>query len=480
MDPVTLAKEKGAAVLGLGVSGIAAAEFLLSRGVASPLLCDKNLEKASDPAVAALVARGARTRFGENRLPELPDGLLVRSPGVRPDRSELAEKKRAGALVCGEVGLFLAYSPARLFAVTGSAGKSTVTTLVASIFRAAGLDAFAGGNLGASLLPTLPYLTEKSVAVLELSSFQLMDLSPEPERAALLNVTENHLNWHTGMEEYRAAKERILGRNTVGVFPASDPSLRRLAAGREARLFSTAPPAPDERKAGEVWYAPDGGWVSRFSDEGVFRLFPIERLRLPGKHNLLNLLAAVAMTDGITPIEAMEEAVSRFAGIPHRMEEVPGPAGVRCVDSSIDTTPERTLATLSALSPARPILLLGGAEKGLSYLPLAEPLARRVKGAILFGKAARAIAEALDAGGIPYRVIPAFDDAVRAALSRAEPGDTVLLSPACTSYDAFHDFAARGDRFSALCREARKEKEKNKEKNVPREASAERKKDDEI
>lgn len=455
MDPVTLAKTRGAAVLGLGISGIAAAEFLLSRGTPSLFLCDKNPAKAHDPAVAALVARGAYPRFGDGWTNDLPTGLLVRSPGIRPDHLALVSAKRAGATVTSEIGLFLAYSPARLFAVTGSAGKSTVTSLVASIFRTAGFDARAGGNLGASLLPALPTLTPTSVAVVELSSFQLADLSPEPERAALLNLTENHLNWHTDMAEYRAAKERIFGRGTVGVFPASDPSLLALGrARRGSRFFSLTPPAKGDVFPGEVWVAPDGGLVSVVTREGVRRLFPIERLSLPGRHNLLNLLAAVALTEGIAPDGAIEEAVGAFRGIPHRMEEVPGPPGVRCIDSSIDTTPERTKATLSALFPARPRLLLGGAGKGLSYLPLVEPVKTRAKSVILFGRAANELAEALAGGGVPFRVIPDFDVAVEAAVAAAEPGDTVLLSPACTSYDAFPDFGARGDRFRALCRKA--------------------------
>ena len=454
MDPVTAAKTKGCAVLGLGVSGIAAAEFLLSRGATSLLLCDKNPEKASDPAVFALIARGAVPRFGDGWLSDLPAGLIVRSPGIRPDLPELTEARAAGAAVTGEVGLFLSCSPARLFAVTGSSGKSTVTSLTAAIFRAAGLDVYAGGNLGASLLPALPEMTKESVAVLELSSFQLTDLSPEPERAAILNLTENHLNWHTGMDEYRAAKERIVGRNTVGVFPAFDPSLRALGNGRkETRLFSLTPPEPAAIRPNEVWYAPDGGSVSVFSSEGVRRLFPVERFTLPGKHNLLNLLAAVALTDGTVPPEAIERAVQAFHGVPHRMETVPGPDGVRCVDGSIDTTPERTLATLEALSPAVPILLLGGAGKGLSYLPLREPLKRGVKTAILFGKAAPEIEKALEGSGVPYRIVPDFDEAVRQALDLSKPGDTVLLSPACTSYDAFRNFAERGDRFRELCKE---------------------------
>ena len=458
MDPVVWAKARGAAVLGLGVSGVAAAQYLYAQGVSSLLLCDKNPKKACDPAVSELIARGARPHFGEGWLAGLGDGLIVRSPGVRPDLPELTERKRAGALVCGEIGLFLSASPARLFAVTGSSGKSTVTSLVASILSTAGLDAFAGGNLGASLLPTLPRLTEKSIAVLELSSFQLMDLSPSPERAAVLNLSENHLNWHTDMAEYRAAKERVLGENTVAVLPAFDPALRALAGRRRGSLlFSAAPPLSGERKPGEVWYAPDGGLVSGFSDEGVRRLFPTERLRLPGKHNLLNLLAAVALTDGIAPVGAIEEAVKRFAGIAHRMQNAPGPAGVRCIDSSIDTTPERTLATLSALFPVRPILLLGGAGKGLSYRPLTEPIKRQAKGVILFGRAADEIAAALDEGEVAYRVIPDFDRAVQTALSLARPGDAILLSPACTAYDAFKNFAERGDRFSALCRAAEKQ-----------------------
>ena len=224
----------------------------------------------------------------------------------------------------------------------------------------------------------------------------------------------------------------------------SDAGERRPACSRPSRRR----PATFDR-----WYAPEGGIVSAYSNEGVRRLFPVERLHLPGAHHLLNLLAAVALSDGLAPVGAMEEAVDGFRGIPHRMETVPGPRGVSCIDSSIDTTPERTLATLSALSPAAPILLLGGAGKGLSYRPLKEPLRRGVKGVILFGGAAREIAEALD--GIDYRVIPDFSEAVETALSLAQPGDTVLLSPACTSYDAFRDFAERGDLFRALCRAAR-------------------------
>ena len=456
MDPLTTAKAKGCAVLGLGRSGTAAAEFLFSRGVTSLFLCDRDPEKARDPAVEKLLVRGAIPRFGTEWLRSLPAGLLVRSPGIRPDLPELLKRRAAGATVIGETGLFLAYSPARLVAVTGSAGKSTVTTLTAAVFRAAGSDVYAGGNLGASLLPALPRMNETSVAILELSSFQLMDLSPEPERAAILNLSENHLNWHTGMNEYRAAKERILGQKTVGVFPAFDRSLRALGNRRkETRLFSPVPPSPGELRPGETWYAPEGGTVCAYSNEGVRRLFPVERLHLPGAHHLLNMLAAVALSDGLAPVGAMEEAVERFRGIPHRMETVPGPKGVSCVDSSIDTTPERTVATLSALSPAAPILLLGGAGKGLSYRPLRESLRRGVKSVILFGKAAREIADALEGTGIVYRVIPDFTEAVQTALSLARPGDTVLLSPACTSYDAFRDFAERGDLFRALCRAAR-------------------------
>ena len=457
MDPVTLAKTRGAAVLGLGVSGIAAAEFLLSRRVASLFLCDKNPLKARDPAVVDLCSRGAVARIGDEWLSALPAGLLVRSPGIRPDLPALTERKEAGATIIGEIGLFLSYSPARLFAVTGSSGKSTVTTLVAKILKAAGLGVFAGGNLGASLLPSLPEMTSSDAAVLELSSFQLIDLSPEPERAAILNLSENHLNWHTDVDEYRAAKERILGRDTRGVFPASDPALYALGRGRRgSRFFSLKPPAEGELGRGEVWYAPEGGLVSAYESGGVRRLFPLERLRLPGEHNLLNLLAAVAMTDGIAPPGAMEDAVAAFRGVPHRMEEVPGPDGVRCIDSSIDTTPERTLTTLAALFPVRPRLLLGGAGKGLSYRALVEPVGRSAKSVILFGKDAPEISEVLREGGVAHRVIPDFDEAVRAAIAEAQPGDAVLLSPACTSYDAFRNYEERGARFRALCQEEKK------------------------
>ena len=450
MDLLASARECGCAVLGLGVSGIAAADWLISRG-RLPTLRDRDPEKEADPAVARLVQRGARPLFGDGWLSALSERLLVRSPGLRPDLPELVAAKNAGAILTSEIGLFLAYSPARLIAVTGSAGKSTVTTLVGAILRAAGRDVYVGGNLGTSLLPSLQRMSKDSIAVLELSSFQLMDLSPAPERAAILNLSENHLNWHTGMDEYRAAKLRILGQGTAGVFPADDPTLAALAKRPGDCLFSLSPPDPAVLERGVGWVTVDGGTVSICRKEGVRRLFSASCLQLPGKHNLLNLLAAVALSDGIAPPEAAEKAVCTFPGVPHRIERVPGPAGVLCLDSSIDSTPLRTQATLDALAPRKPILLLGGAGKGLSYAPLVGALREHAKAVILFGAAANEIAWVLEAAGLSFRVIPDFSDAVRAALGAAKSGDVVLLSPACTSYDAFRNFAERGDLFKRIC-----------------------------
>ena len=452
MDLLTSAREGGCAVLGLGVSGIAAADWLISRGCL-PTLRDRDPGKADDPAVRELVKLGARPLFGDGWLSALHERLLVRSPGLRPDLPELVAAQNAGATLTSEIGLFLRYSPARLVAVTGSSGKSTVTTLVGAILLESGRDVYVGGNLGTSLLPYLQRTSKDSIAVLELSSFQLMDLSPEPERAAILNLSENHLNWHTGMDEYRAAKLRILGQKTAGVFPADDPTLADLARRPGDCLFSLSPPDPAVLDRGVGWVTVDVGTVSIYQKEGVRRLFPASCLRLPGKHNLLNLLAAVALTDGIASPEATEKAVSAFSGVPHRIERVPGPAGVLCLDSSIDSTPARTTTTLEALAPLKPILLLGGAGKGLSYLPLAEAVREHAKETILFGAAANEIAAALKSANLPFRLIPDFSDAVRYALRAAKRGDAVLLSPACTSYDSFRNFAERGDLFKQICLE---------------------------
>ena len=452
MDLLASARECGCAVLGLGVSGIAAADWLISRGIL-PTLRDRDPEKADDPAVIGLVRMGARPLFGDGWLSDLSCRLIVRSPGIRPDLPELVAAKNAGAILTSEIGLFLAYSPARLVAVTGSSGKSTVTTLVGAILRAAGCDVYIGGNVGTSLLPSLQRMSKDSIAVLELSSFQLMDLSPAPERATILNLSENHLNWHTGMDEYRAAKLRILGSNTAGVFPADDPTLACLAKRPGDCLFSLSPPDPAVLAKGIGWVTVDGGTVSIYQKEGVRRLFSASCLNLPGKHNLLNLLSAVALTEGIAPPDAVERAVRAFRGVSHRIERVPGPIGVDCLDSSIDSTPERTRTTLEALAPKKPILLLGGAGKGLSYEPLVGAVREHAKAVILFGAAANEIAGTLWAAGLSFSTIPDFVAAVREALLTAEPGDTVLLSPACTSYDAFRNYAERGDLFKKICAE---------------------------
>lgn len=458
VDLLLRARRDGAAIIGVGRSGLAAAEHLLGRGVTRLTLRDERERELPQ----WLVRPGVTAIFGKHYLDGLCEGVLIRSPGIRPDLPPLAEAVCRGALLTGEIGLFLAEATSTVLAITGSAGKTTTVALTeAMLTREGRFPVVAAGNNGRSPLPALRFLGSDGVAVLELSSFQLSDLvfpRGMPHRAAILNLSENHLNWHTDMAEYCAAKCRILGSSAAGVFPADDPALATLAARQGARLFSDtlAPTEISRFPHADALYTVADGFVVRARREDTDILFPIEGFSLPGRHNLRNLLAAVAMADGLASPEAMRGAAETFRGVRHRMERVPGPPGVLCINSSIDSTPLRTAATLAALD-CRPIVLLGGAGKGLSLLPLADALATRASAVFLFGACGPAIEAALlsdpRAARLPIRRRERFEDAVRDALAFAKGGDTVLLSPASTSYDAFRDFEERGDLFREICRE---------------------------
>ena len=440
----------GVAVLGLGVSGLAAAEYLDGLGARPLYLAEERVPRESE-RVERLVRRGARL------LPSLPENLplqlLVRSPGIPPSHPSVASALRRGIPVTTEVGLYLAEARIPILAVTGSDGKTTTVSLAHAMLTEAGRRYLLGGNIGRSLLPSLDGDAEG--AVLELSSFQLLDAfslgraEAVPRRAAILNLTENHLDFHGTMQAYADAKRSILSPSTEAVLPLS---LAPLAIGTRAprRFFSLAPCEPP-REA--YLYYPDGGSVRRrgFGEDSL--LFSYEGFSPIGEHNLLNLLAAAALTDGLVPREAAERAVSAFRGVPHRIEAVGYRRGALCIDSSIDSTPARTAATLRALPDRSILLLLGGAGKGLSLSPLLDALSPRVRATVTFGREGNAIADAIVSDG-RWRGIPirarGFDAAVGAAVGLLSEGDTLLLSPACTSYDEFHDYTERGRRFRAL------------------------------
>lgn len=433
-------RTEGVALLGLGVANRATLPLLSALSPRRVFLRSDTPPVGED--ATALRALSAEISVGAG-FPALPPvGVVIRSPSVRPDIPCLQAARAAGATVTTEIALALALTPAEIYCVTGSDGKTTTATITAAILRAAGRRVFLGGNIGTPLLPLVPDMRAGDCAVFEVSSFQLADLDPPCGRCAITGVTENHLDWHTDMQEYTAAKARILGGGTA-VLPEG--------------LFGDYPAV----RFGEA--IAEGEAVTLLGDAVVHRdacgrltpLFSRTALPLRGRHNLVNAMAAAALTLGTEPA-CVQAAIEGLSGIPHRMTYLGRFRGCDCYDASIDTTPARTLTTLRAM-PAPPIVLLGGRNKGLTFGALSEALPALSAGCVLFGecadKIAAEIALADPAGAYPCQRAASLDGAVRAALALSAGRHPILLSPAAASFDMFTDYRARGKEFHAcLCR----------------------------
>ena len=375
--------------------------------------------------------------------------VLVRSPGLRPDLPPFLAHRQNGGLVTEESSITRALLPCHLIGVTGSDGKTTTAALCALLLKASGVCAWLGGNNGVPLLDRVGEMGENDVAVMELSSFQLIDAPRAADTAVITNVTPNHLNWHTDMAEYLAAKCRIFGTGTRLITNAACDLTRALGlahAGRgEKALFfgeslTDIPPSADKifTEGEDVCLLADGCRV-RYTCLGDFRL--------PGRHNRENLLAALGATaPWLTPV-APSVAIRDFYGVPHRLQYVATVGGVHYFNSSIDTSPTRTRAALEALG-GQPIVIAGGRGKGVSLAPLATALRAHARAVCLYGEAAGEIAAGL--GDLPHSIHLRFADAFTAAAAKAVAGDTVLLSPGCTAFGEFRDFEERGACFHRL------------------------------
>lgn len=442
--------EKEVALLGFGRSNVALLDALLSAGA-----CVTVRDRATDCRLsrAEWEARGVRFVLGDEWLSGLSESLIVRSPAVRPDLKEIRAALARGATLTSESELFCEACPATVLAVTGSDGKTTTATLAATLLRAAvagtGARVYLGGNNGTPLFPRLPEMKEGDFAVPELSSFQLMGALRPPARAAITNISENHLNWHRGMDEYVAAKKNILGPDTHAVLNADNAYTAAIAARHPHKTLFSATQTRMEllQEWGEAsTLTVEDGAIAL--DERA--LLSLSDIRLPGRHNLENYMAALGLiAPYIRDTAALGPAARGFFGVAHRLEEVACVGGVRYIDSSIDSTPTRTAAALAALGRVS-FLLCGGRGKGLSFAPLRAALPCRVGTLIVFGECRRELADACLGFGGRLLSARSMRDAVTLAAREARAGDTVLLSPACTSFDEFTNFEERGDCFRAV------------------------------
>jgi UDP-N-acetylmuramoylalanine--D-glutamate ligase len=371
----------------------------------------------------------------------------------------VAEAVSRGIPLSNDSQIFMEVVPCKTIGITGSAGKTTTTTLVGNMAKNAyGDKAYVGGNIGDPLINYVDDMKADEVAILELSSFQLDQMTVSPNVAAILNITPNHLDRHGTMEAYIAAKARILefqSKSDVAILGHDDEGAWSLRNKVRGKLYTFSLNELDEGLDGA--YQHDGLLNLR---DGIAYLPLIlrEKIQLRGDHNVQNVLAAFAIGHAAGfPLDAMLEAAEDFRGVPHRLELVRELNGVRWYNNSMATAPERTIAVIHAFDEPI-VLMLGGRDKNLPWEELIQLVSERVDHVVLFGEAAEKIQKTVDSLGLEKKRFTlsranGLHEAVLKAAEVAEPGDVVLLSPGGTSFDEFKDFAERGERFGAWVQE---------------------------
>ncbi|WP_243300795.1 UDP-N-acetylmuramoyl-L-alanine--D-glutamate ligase [Geothrix oryzisoli] len=431
-------------VMGAGRSGLAAARFLVSQGQ-SVVLTDT--QPSPEPELELELAKaGIPGVWGSHPASLLEQCReLIISPGIPLTAPFVAEALSRGIPVIGEVELAhrtlrARHDGSRVLAVTGTNGKSTTTDLVAHLLRTSGRPAVACGNLGTPVIEAVAAGTPGSLYAVELSSYQLETVAGfHAEAAAFLNLTPDHLARHGTLEAYRRAKLRIFERQGSGdlrVVPAAHPEWWQDAPGdgRTERFGWTGC---------EAW-CDAAGHLHLHGQALLHR----DDLRIPGDHNVENALAAALLArHGGATLEAIRAGLRTYPGLAHRIAFCGEKSGVKAYNDSKGTNVDATVTAIRAL-PGPLVLLLGGTDKGASYEPLRQALDGKLRRLVFLGDAIPQLTR--DLGDLPHEVVPVFDEAVRAALALAHPGDQVLLSPACASFDQFDNFEQRGERFEAL------------------------------
>ena len=446
-------KNKKIGFCGIGISNTPLIYNFLEQG-ARVYACDRRTREQIGPLADELEQRGVELRLGPDYLNNLELDVIFRTPGMSFNLPELVKARQNGVAVTSEMEVFFDLCPATIFAVTGSDGKTTTTTLIAKMLEAEGKTVHIGGNIGHPLLPDIDNIKKEDFVVVELSSFQLISMRKGPDVAVVTNVAPNHLDIHKNMDEYIGAKKNILlhqnafSRTVLNVDNDITREFKQDVRG-QAMSFSM------KRKV------KNGAWID---DEGVIYMsyrgisVPIMNksdIAIIGEHNVANYLAAISAVWGYAGADSIRKVAKEFLGVEHRIEFVRELDGVKYYNDSIASSPTRTIAGLKAFDQ-QIILIAGGYDKHIPFEPMAPYITEKVKSLILCGPTADAIEKAVKNDGnygenhpeiIRVKDLP---EAVATAHKIAVSGDLVTLSPACASFDAYPNFAARGNHFKEL------------------------------
>ena len=442
---------KNITVIGIGISNLPLIKYLVSLG-ANVTACDRRSAEDLGENYTELEKLGVKFNLGDGYLNNLSGDMIFKTPGRRYDVPELLKAKENGSIVTSEMEVFFEVCPSHIIAVTGSDGKTTTTTLIHKMMTDAGYKTWLGGNIGNPLLTDTEKMKENDWVILELSSFQLHTMRKSPEIAVITNISPNHLDMHKDYKEYIDAKKNImLYQNEGDTLIVNADNQVTADIGKSAN--------------GAVKYFSRNGMADVYLDgniikRGIVEILNIKDIKIPGMHNVENYMAAIAAVSGLVSKDVIVNVAKTFGGVEHRIELVRTLDGVKYYNSSIDSSPNRTINTLRVF-PNKVIMIAGGKDKGIPYDEIGPALAEHVKVLILIGATSDKIQEALDAeinktgNGKDIEVIRAtsYEDAVNTARSKAHDGDVVLLSPASTSFDMFRNFEERGNLFKKIVNE---------------------------
>lgn len=438
---------KSISVVGIGISNLPLIKFLCENG-ASVTACDKKSAAELGEAAAELAQLGVKLNCGEDYLDNLSGEIIFKTPGMRFDLPALENARKNGSIVTSEMEVFFEVCPSKIIAVTGSDGKTTTTTLIYEILTESGYKCHLGGNIGTPLLCSTDKISPDDITVLELSSFQLHTMKKSADVSVVTNITPNHLDVHKSYEEYIGAKRNIYLHadkdSVLVVNKTNDKSYEcKDSAKGNVRVFG---------------YDSDCSVYADDSSIHAFgkKLLDRKDIKIPGEHNVQNYMTAIAATYPLYTEDAVVRVARSFGGVAHRIEFVRELNGVRYYNSSIDSSPNRTINTLKVFDKV--ILIAGGKDKGIPYDEIGEHLAKKTKHIVLIGKTGPIIKEALDkytqktgvGKDIPVEFCTTYEEAVNAAKNAATPGDVVLLSNASTSFDMFKNFEQRGNLFKEI------------------------------
>ena len=451
-------KDKRVAFIGTGVSHLELIKVFVNKGI-NVVICDKKDEDNFDEEIyEEFSAKGVEFSLGENYLDEIFNcDIVFRTPGMYYNNEILTKARNQGIVITSEMEVFFDLCPCMIFGVTGSDGKTTSTTLISEFLKAEGRRVHLGGNIGKALLPIVETVADTDVAVVELSSFQLISMRKSPDVAVVTNITPNHLDVHGTMDEYIDAKCNIIrhqnafSKTVLNYNNAETMKLSSLVRGKMVNFSLT-----DEVETGA--FLRNDGMLCYKENGKITEIVHKDDIKIPGIHNVDNYLTAISAVWGMVSIDSIVKVAKTFGGVEHRIEFVRELDGVRWYNDSIATSPTRVIAGLKSFDK-KIIIIAGGYDKKIPFEPMAKPVNDHVKTLILMGATADKIEKAVTecdeypASGLKIVHVKSMEEAVKTANELAVDGDIVSLSPACASFDLYRMFEDRGNHFKRLVNE---------------------------